>query len=86
MVGDPFENGQGLFQVFWLLTVYGWGVILFAVPVVLFDYLGYRKGVEFPELFDAMPLWAKTLLIAALVYLIQFFARREANEFIYFAF
>lgn len=70
----------------WVFVVYAWGTCLFALPVVVTDYLGWRRGVEFPDLFERMPWPVRAGLILALVYGIVFFARREANEFIYFAF
>jgi len=70
----------------WPLTVYGWGILLFAMPVVVMDILAWRKGVEFSDLYERMPLWLKVVMILLLLYAIQFFGRRESNEFIYFAF
>ena len=70
----------------WVLMVYGWGIVLFALPVVVTDLLAWRKGVEFPDLYERMPLWLKVAIILLLLYAIQFFGRRESNEFIYFAF
>ncbi|MNL84856.1 hypothetical protein D3C87_2129630 [compost metagenome] len=63
-----------------------WGIILFGAPVVLTDWLGYRRKCEFADLWISMPATVKVVAIIALLYAILFFARREANEFIYFAF
>lgn len=63
-----------------------WGIALYGVPVLLTDWLGYRKKCEFPDLWVSMPTAVKVTTIVALLYAILFFARREANEFIYFAF
>ena len=54
--------------------------------MVITDILAWRKGVEFPDLYERMPLWLKVVVILLLLYAIQFFGRRESNEFIYFAF
>ena len=70
----------------WALTVYGWGILLFVLPVIIMDVLGWRKGVEFHDLYERMPLWLKVAMILVLLYAIQYFGRRESNEFIYFAF
>jgi D-alanyl-lipoteichoic acid acyltransferase DltB (MBOAT superfamily) len=70
----------------WILVVLSWGLFLFAAPMVLADILGYRRGVEFPDLYVRMPLAVKCVAIVALLYGVVFFARRETNEFIYFAF
>lgn len=67
-------------------SYYMWGLIIFATPVVLFDYLGRRRNCEFPDLFQCMPLWIKVSAILTLIYGIAFFGQRQANEFIYFAF
>jgi hypothetical protein len=67
-------------------SYYLWGLIIFATPVVLFDYLGRRRNCEFPDLFQCMPPWIKVSVILMLVYGIAFFGQRQANEFIYFAF
>jgi multidrug transporter EmrE-like cation transporter len=69
-----------------VFAAYAWGLVLFAIPLVCVDYLGWRSGCEFPDLFERMPWPVRTILIAALFYGILFLARREANEFIYFAF
>ena len=66
--------------------VFGWGLILFMTPVWITDFLGWRQDREFPDLFEGMSWPVRTSIILALVYGIIFFARREANEFIYFAF
>jgi len=70
----------------WVFMVLLWGCLLFILPMALLDYLAYRRGVEFPDLFASMPPAVKVAAIALLLYGIIFFARREANEFIYFAF
>ena len=76
----------GWFTANWLFMVYGWGILMFSLPVIFTDILAYRKGVEFTDLYQYMPLWLKVVLILLLFYAIQFFGRRDSNEFIYFAF
>ena len=70
----------------WVFTGYAWGVVLFALPVGVTDWLGWRRNCEFPDLFETMPWLVRVAAILTLFYGIVFFARREANEFIYFAF
>ena len=65
---------------------HGWGLVLYAVPVWITDYLGYRANTEFPDVMARLPWLVRALLVVVLIYGMQFFARREANEFIYFAF
>jgi hypothetical protein len=69
-----------------VFSTYAWGLFLFTIPLACFDYLGWRFGCEFPDLFQRMSWMLRAVLIAVLFYGILFFARREANEFIYFAF
>jgi alginate O-acetyltransferase complex protein AlgI len=70
----------------WTFSAYTWGLLLFILPVIVTDYLGWRRGCEFPDLYERMPWLVRAPLILVLIYGIAFFARREANEFIYFAF
>jgi hypothetical protein len=70
----------------WYLTVFGWGFILFAGTIVLTDIYAWRRKTEFADLFPTLPTWAKVSLILFFIYAIQFFGRRDSNEFIYFAF
>lgn len=81
-----FGTFSGWIASNWYFIVYGWGMILFALPIVITDLIAWQKGVEFPDLFERMPLVAKVSIISLLLYCIQIFARRESNEFIYFAF
>ena len=64
----------------------GWGLVLFSLPVFIFDYLGRRHNVEFPDLFIRINTATRVALALLLLYGIIFFARRQASEFIYFAF
>ena len=63
-----------------------WSLLVFCVPVILTDWIGYRRGCEFPELFSTIKWPLQVLLIILLIYGIQFYGRREGNAFIYFAF
>jgi alginate O-acetyltransferase complex protein AlgI len=70
----------------WVLSVYAWGLVLFGAPVLVMDLLAYRRGCEFHDLFRDMGTLSRAALALALLYGIIFFAQRQANEFIYFAF
>ena len=70
----------------WAFFVYGWGLILFGGPMFVMDLLGRRRNVEFHDLFLGMATLPRAALSLALLYGIIFFAQRQANEFIYFAF
>ena len=76
----------GLIQQNWYFFVFGWGLVLFSLPVFIFDYLGRRHNVEFPDLFIRINTATRVALALLLLYGIIFFARRQASEFIYFAF
>lgn len=77
---------SGFVSLNWTFSVYAWGLAVFAIPVCLTDYLGWRRGVEFPDLFERWAWPVAGAVIVVLLYGIIFFARRQANEFIYFAF
>lgn len=68
------------------LAYLSWGLVIFGVPALVTDYAGYRRDCEFADLWHRMSTWTRLAWVVALVYGIQFFARREANEFIYFQF
>lgn len=63
-----------------------WGLVLFAIPVVLTELLAFRHGVEFVDLLDSLSWPFRALLYVLLFYAIVFFAARSNNEFIYFQF
>jgi alginate O-acetyltransferase complex protein AlgI len=70
----------------WTFTIYSYGLLIFMLPVWVTDYAGWKRNCEFPDLFGKMPTAFQVVMILALINGIVFFARREANEFIYFAF
>ena len=67
-------------------SLFGWELLVFSVPVLLTDYIGYRRKCEFPEIFLSLRWPLQLICILLLIYGIQFFGRREGNAFIYFAF
>jgi alginate O-acetyltransferase complex protein AlgI len=81
-----FGTLSGLEGKNWYLAVFSWGLLLFTIPVLITDYIAYRRDCEFPDLYDRMPDLVKAVVMLLLLYGIVFFGRREANEFIYFAF
>lgn len=70
----------------WAFSSYFWGVLIFGIPLIITDYFGWIHNVEFVDLFDKLDWVAKSFLILLIVYSIAFFAQRQSNEFIYFAF
>lgn len=70
----------------WSFHYFGLGVAIFSVPILIADYIGYRRNEEFPDVWERMPVAVKALSVVVLLYGIQFLGRRESNEFIYFQF
>ncbi len=68
---------------FWNLL---YGVVLFSAPVVITETLGFRKQCEFVDLHRNFSLLSKLLLYIAMFYAVIWFGKREAYDFIYFAF
>jgi alginate O-acetyltransferase complex protein AlgI len=70
----------------WSLGVILWGLIVFTLPVLLMDGIARYSNEEFADVLSRMPVLVKAIALCGMIYTIQFFGRREANEFIYFAF
>ena len=80
-IGDLFTAGN--LAVF---DVYGRGVLFLGAITLLSDYLGYRKGGEFSDLFKTLnPYWG-SVAVAACYFGIVIFGKREGAQFIYFQF
>lgn len=77
---------SGMVALDWFTLVGLWGLVLFTVPLMIFDYLGYKHDVEFPDVWMKLPLIPQVLTLVAIFYAVLFFGRRVSNEFIYFAF
>jgi alginate O-acetyltransferase complex protein AlgI len=69
-----------------LAHYYARGIIALGVVVLATDYLGYRRDVEFPELFRWWNPYVAASFAVACYFGITIFARREAAQFIYFQF
>jgi D-alanyl-lipoteichoic acid acyltransferase DltB (MBOAT superfamily) len=61
-------------------------LVLLAVPLIVTEWIGYRRGTEFVDVYAATPWWMRPLLFVAVFYGIIFFGGRQQNEFIYFQF
>jgi D-alanyl-lipoteichoic acid acyltransferase DltB (MBOAT superfamily) len=77
---------KGFLLTNWYLTVFGWGTILFAIPAIVTDAIGYRYDTEFGDVYERFPLWLKVAAFLSFFYAIVLLARRQAIEFLYFAF
>lgn len=61
-------------------------LVIFAVPIMVTDYLGWRRDTEYPELYVSMPAWVKTAHYIVIFYLLLMLGKRLSNDFIYFQF
>jgi alginate O-acetyltransferase complex protein AlgI len=61
-------------------------LLLLGAVVIATDFIGYRQGSEFVDVFAATPWWMRSLLFVGVFYGIVFFGAREQNAFIYFQF
>jgi alginate O-acetyltransferase complex protein AlgI len=66
--------------------MYGQGLIALAAVTLATDYLGYRKGGEFPDLFKTMNPYAGAALAVACYLAVMLLGKRESAQFIYFQF
>jgi alginate O-acetyltransferase complex protein AlgI len=69
-----------------LFDLFGRGVLFLGAIVLLTDYLGYRKNVEFPELLKNLNPYVAALFAVVCYFGITILARREGAQFIYFQF
>lgn len=60
--------------------------VMFAIPIVVTDYLGWRRDTEYPNLYAGMPFWLKCAHYIAMFYLVLLLGKRLSNDFIYFQF
>lgn len=70
---------RGFASAFWIL-------LLFSAPIVITDYMGYRRQCEFVDLYERFGRGLKVLLFVFVFYAICFLGKRETYDFIYFAF
>jgi len=69
-----------------LLRDFGYGLILYGLPLFLTEPFAFRKGKEFVDLYDDWSWPAKTLAYIFVFYGIVMLGAREQSEFIYFRF
>ncbi len=80
-IGQLLEGGPG-----YLFYAFARGVLWLGAVVLVTDYLGYRKGVEFPDLFKTLNPYLAATLAAACYFGIMILGKREGAQFIYFQF
>lgn len=61
-------------------------LIALMAGVLIPDWLGYRKGVEFTDLYARMRGWVKISVLLAVFYAIVLVGKRAGYDFIYFQF
>ncbi len=64
----------------------GWGLVLFGAPVAVTEYFGWRRDLEFVDLYHNWSWIPRSVAYVAIFYGIVFFGARIQNEFIYFQF
>jgi hypothetical protein len=83
---SAFNALVGAIKLNFVFSLFGWECLVLIVPVLVTDYIGYRRKGEFPEIFSSLRWPLQVASVVLLIYGIQFFGRREGNAFIYFAF
>jgi alginate O-acetyltransferase complex protein AlgI len=61
-------------------------LLVLAAPLAVTEFIGYRNGTEFVDVYPSLPWWARALLLLCAFYGIVFFAARQQYDFIYFQF
>jgi len=60
--------------------------LLFSIPVMITEYFGYKGKCEFVDFYESWSFGRKVGLYVVMFYVACFFGKREAYDFIYFAF
>ena len=69
-----------------LFAIYGRGVLWLGAIMLMTDYLGYRKGGEFSDLFKNLNPYFAALVAIGCYFGIILLGKRESAQFIYFQF
>ena len=64
----------------------GWGLALYAIPLCVTEFLGYRRNLEFIDLYADWTWFTKALVYVSIFYAVVMFGARKQSEFIYFQF
>jgi alginate O-acetyltransferase complex protein AlgI len=93
---DFFTTSQSFFQIFPMVFIPSQfskifldllvGSLIFIVPIISTDILGYRKRREFIDLYPGFKNISKILIYLTMFYTTILFASRGNYEFIYFQF
>jgi alginate O-acetyltransferase complex protein AlgI len=69
-----------------LLRDFGYGLLLYGLPVLLTESVAYRKEKEFVDLYEDWSWPTKAMLYILVFYAVVIFGARQQSEFIYFRF
>jgi alginate O-acetyltransferase complex protein AlgI len=69
-----------------LLRDFGYGILIYALPLFLTEPCAFRKGKEFVDLYDGWSWPTKALAYIFIFYGVVMLGAREQSEFIYFRF
>jgi hypothetical protein len=61
-------------------------LLLLGSLVLTTELIGYRRGVEFVDVYCSLPLWTRAALLVGIFYGIVFFGPGQQYAFIYFQF
>lgn len=64
----------------------GWGLLLFTIPIIITEIIGFRYRREFVDMHRFLGVKTKTALYVGMFYLALFFGARGTYDFIYFQF
>lgn len=64
----------------------GYGVLIFSLPIFITDFIAYKRGVEFADLYPKFSSFTKFGLYLSIFYIVLFFGFRGNYDFIYFQF
>lgn len=68
------------------LVIWIYPTLLFTLPVIFTELLAFNRKIEFVDLYEKIPFWGRVALYYSIFYIICFLGKREAYDFIYFAF
>jgi alginate O-acetyltransferase complex protein AlgI len=80
-IGELFHAGD-----FTQTILYARGLVALGAVVAVTDYLGYRRDLEFTDLFREMNPYVGAVIAVACYFGITVLAKREGAQFIYFQF
>lgn len=68
------------------ILIWLYPMLLYTLPVIFTESLAYSKKVEFVDFYSKIPFWGKVGMYYVMFYAVSILGKREAYDFIYFAF